>query len=134
MQAVSSVENFLLLFNPNNKYDLCRYWKCLEMQGFDAVIEYNKQIEGFAYHYHPTEEDFFRILVQVSRFLKEYADFETHHTPTFRHPPIAGIEEELDGIGLLMEIRTLKLLQSTDPVFANKQAKTEVKKTTEQRI
>lgn len=25
-EIVSAIENFLLLFNPNNKYDLCRYW------------------------------------------------------------------------------------------------------------
>ena len=25
-ETVSNIENFLLLFNPNNKYDLCRYW------------------------------------------------------------------------------------------------------------
>jgi hypothetical protein len=46
-EIVSNIENFLLLFNPNNKYDLCRYWQKLEEQGFDPVIEYNKAIEGF---------------------------------------------------------------------------------------
>ena len=25
-EIVSAIENFLLLFNPNNKFDLCRYW------------------------------------------------------------------------------------------------------------
>lgn len=25
-EIISAIENFLLLFNPNNKYDLCRYW------------------------------------------------------------------------------------------------------------
>lgn len=25
-EIISTIENFLLLFNPNNKYDLCRYW------------------------------------------------------------------------------------------------------------
>jgi hypothetical protein len=25
-EVISIIENFLLLFNPNNKYDLCRYW------------------------------------------------------------------------------------------------------------
>lgn len=46
-EIISTIENFLLLFNPHNKYDLCRYWQKLEEQGFDPVIEYNKAIEGF---------------------------------------------------------------------------------------
>ena len=25
-ELISAIENFLLLFNPNNKYDLCRFW------------------------------------------------------------------------------------------------------------
>lgn len=25
-ETISTIENFLLLFNPNCKYDLCRYW------------------------------------------------------------------------------------------------------------
>jgi hypothetical protein len=87
-EIVSTIENFLLLFNPNNKYDLCRYWQKLEEQGFDPVIEYNKAIEGFQMHYHPTSEDIFRIIVQISRFLKEFGDFETYFTPSFRHPPV----------------------------------------------
>jgi hypothetical protein len=62
-EIVSAIENFLLLFNPNNKYDLCRYWQKLEEQGFDPVIEYNKAIEGFAMQYHPSSEDIFRIIV-----------------------------------------------------------------------
>ena len=52
-----------MLFNANNKYDLCRYWQTLEMQGFDPVIEYNKSIESFEMHFHPSSEDVFRIIV-----------------------------------------------------------------------
>ena len=29
-ESIATIENFLLLFNPNNKYDLCRYWQVLE--------------------------------------------------------------------------------------------------------
>ena len=43
-EIVSSIENFLLMFNPNNKYELSRYWQKLEEKGFDPVIEYNKAI------------------------------------------------------------------------------------------
>ena len=62
-EVISIIENFLLLFNPNNKYDLCRYWKKLEENGFDPVLEYNKAVEGFQIHYHPTAEDLFRIII-----------------------------------------------------------------------
>ena len=62
-ETISSIENFLLLFNPNNKYDLCRYWQRLEEKGFDPAIEYNKSIEGFEMHYHPSSENLFRIFL-----------------------------------------------------------------------
>ena len=114
-EIISTIENFLLLFNPNNKYDLCRYWQKLEEQGFDPVIEYNKAIEGFQMHYRPSSENVFRIIVQCSRFLKEFGDFETYFTPEFRHPPIRGLYEELDDIGLLKEIQGLSLFISIDP-------------------
>lgn len=52
---MSSIENFLLMFNPQNKYELSRYWQKLEEKGFDPVIEYNKAIESFAMHYHPSD-------------------------------------------------------------------------------
>ncbi len=87
-EAVASIENFLLLFNPNNKYDLCRFWQVLEQKGFDPSSEYTKAIEGFELHYRPNQEDTFMIILQISRFLKEFSDFETNFTPHFRHPPI----------------------------------------------
>jgi hypothetical protein len=74
-EIISSIENFLLMFNPNNKYELSRYWQKLEEKGFDPVIEYNKAIEGFSMHYHPSDENIFKIIVQISRFLKEFCDF-----------------------------------------------------------
>lgn len=74
-EVISDIENFLLLFNPYTKYDLCRYWQKLEEKSFDPVIEYNKAIEGFEMHYHPNSDDLFRIITQISRFLKEFADF-----------------------------------------------------------
>lgn len=60
-------------------------------------------------HYHPSSEDLFRITVQISRFLKEFADFETYYTPRFRHPEILGNLKELDEIGLLGEFQNLEL-------------------------
>jgi hypothetical protein len=72
-EIISIIENFLLLFNPNNKYDLCRFWSTLDAKGFDPVVEYNKAIEGFEMHCHPKPEEVFRIIVQISRFLKEFS-------------------------------------------------------------
>ncbi|CAK69854.1 unnamed protein product (macronuclear) [Paramecium tetraurelia] len=114
-EVISIIENFLLLFNPNNKYDLCRYWQKLEENGFDPVLEYNKAVEGFQIHYHPSAEDLFRIIIQVSRFLKEFGDFETKNTPVFRHPPIIGVLQDLFDIGLLQEILKLDLYFNKDP-------------------
>jgi hypothetical protein len=52
-------------------------------------------------HYHPTSDDLFRIITQISRFLKEFSDFETYYTPQFRHPKIVGNNTELGDIGIL---------------------------------
>jgi hypothetical protein len=89
-QTISTIENFLLLFNPMNKFDLFRYWQILEHFGYDPVIEYNKGIELFDTHYTPEPDKLFMIILQVCRFLKEFSDFETDITPVFRHPLIRG--------------------------------------------
>ena len=89
-QTLSCIEVFLLLFNPFTKYDLCRYWQTLEECGYDPVVEYNKGLELFDMHYSPKAEDLFTIIQQISRFLKEFTDFETKFTPEFRHPFIKG--------------------------------------------
>ena len=89
-QTIVSIDAFLLLFNPHTKYDLCRYWQLLETQGYDPVVEYNKGIEIFDMHFSPKPEDLFTIILQISRFLKEFSDFETLTTPEFKHPFIQG--------------------------------------------
>ena len=89
-QTLSSIETFLLLFNAFTKYDLCRYWQTLEEAGYDPVVEYNKGLELFDMHYSPKAEDLFTIILQISRFLKEFTDFETKFTPEFRHPFVKG--------------------------------------------
>ena len=55
-------------------------------------------------HYHPSDENIFSIIVQISKFLKEFCDFETYDTPAFRHPHIEGNMLELRKIGLLGEL------------------------------
>ena len=40
-QTISSIETFLLLFNPFTKYDLYKYWQLLEEKGYDPVVEYS---------------------------------------------------------------------------------------------
>ncbi len=62
-KTISHISNFLLIFNPNGKFDLCRYWQKLEEQGFDPVVEYNKSIEWFKMHYYPSPENIFRIFL-----------------------------------------------------------------------
>jgi len=89
-QTVTDVENFLIFFNPYSKYDLCRYWQYLEKEGYDPVSEYTKRLESFDLHYQPSAEDLFTIILQISRFFKEFADFENKLTPTYRHPTIQG--------------------------------------------
>ena len=41
-------------------------------------------------HFNPSEDELFTIILQISRFLKEFTDFETKKTPEFRHPTIKG--------------------------------------------
>ncbi len=69
-------------------------------------MEYNKSIEAFIMHYRPSHQDIFSIFLQVSRFMKEFSDFENENTPEFRHPPIVG-GAEMAKIGLYPEIDIL---------------------------
>lgn len=85
------------------------------------MIEYNKGLELFDMHYSPTVEDLFTIIIQVSRFLKEFTDFETKKTPEFRHPFLKGKliqlkeghnkdEDDMrDEIGTLFDLFKMKL-------------------------
>lgn len=62
-------------------------------------------------HYHPTPDDLFRIITQISRFLKEFSDFQTYYTPEFRHPCIVGNKKELEDIGILGELKNLSMCE-----------------------
>ena len=64
-------------------------------------------------HYHPSNEDLFQIIFQMSRFLKDFGDFETIFTPAFRHPPILGKKDELKQIGLYDELEKMDLQDKT---------------------
>jgi len=72
----------------------------LEETGFDPAVEYNKSIEGFEMQFKPKLDDMFKIIFQLSRFFREFSDFETHFTPKFRHPPILDSNDHLNQIGL----------------------------------
>lgn len=87
-QIVSTIENFLILFNPVHKYVLGKCWENLIGQNYDPVIEYNKSLELFEMHYQPSIENLVRIVIQLSRFFKEMVDFESSTLPEFRHPLI----------------------------------------------
>ncbi len=58
-KIISDIEYFLLLYTSNNKFQLFRYWQKLEEQEYDPSIEYNKALEAFEMHYHPSNEDLF---------------------------------------------------------------------------
>jgi hypothetical protein len=45
--------------------------------------------------------------------MKEFADFESSNTPTFRHPPIKG-SVELEEVGLMEELRTLEMVLTSE--------------------
>ena len=98
---MSNTENFLLLYNQSFKYDFCRYWQKLEEKGFDPVIEYNKSVEMFENQYRVRSDELFQIIMQVSRFMKDFSDFETKYTPDFRHPAIFG-SVDLEQIGKII--------------------------------
>jgi hypothetical protein len=51
-ETLSNIENFLLFFNPINKYNLSYYWSVL-VPTYEPVIEYNKSIEYFNLKYLP---------------------------------------------------------------------------------
>ena len=46
-EILSNIENFLLLFNPVNKFNLSLYWSILVDKGLGPVKEYNKSMEWF---------------------------------------------------------------------------------------
>ena len=98
-QKISSIENFLLLFNEITKYDLFKFWKKLEEKGYDPIHEYNKSLELFDMHFNPKDDEIFMINVQIARFFKELSEFESPITPEFRHPLIKGkVVQTLDSI------------------------------------
>jgi len=46
-ETLSEIENFLLFFNPVNKFNLSFYWSILVEKGLQPIKEYNKSIEWF---------------------------------------------------------------------------------------
>lgn len=133
-QTIATIDTFLLLFNPYTKYDLCRYWQVLEGKGYDPVVEYNNGLELFDMHYSPKPEDLFTIILQISRFLKEFSDFETNkNTPKFRHPYIRGKtvmkrfdsdDDLIDGLDDNLKITDSRVIEKKS---SNKEKKKELK-------
>lgn len=101
-QKISTIENFITIYNQITKFDLFKFWTKLEKKGYDPVHEYNKAFQLFVMHYNPSDADIFLINVQISRFFKELSDFESELTPEFRHPFIKGkIVQDVSLIGNL---------------------------------
>ena len=88
---ITSIDNFLLIFQPCMKKDVLKYWGFLIEKKYDPVIEYNKSLEAFEMHSQPSNNDLFLIITQLSRFFKELADYEKKGVPEFRHPIILNI-------------------------------------------
>ncbi len=53
----------------------------------------------FDSHYKLKSDEIFHIIIQLSRFFKDFSDFETPSTPDFRHPPIKG-GSDMEQIGI----------------------------------
>ena len=58
----------------------------------------------------------FNIIIQLSRFFKDFSDFETNFTPDFRHPPIKG-GPELTEIGLINFIIKIICILNLNKIF-----------------
>lgn len=46
-KQISDIEQFLMIFNNDTKFELCRYWEKLDEKGFDPTVELNKSLEIF---------------------------------------------------------------------------------------
>jgi hypothetical protein len=57
----------------------------------------------------------YQLNFKVSRFLNEFSDFETNYTPSYRHPPIIGTQNEMKEIGLYHEIKKCNLFKKCNP-------------------
>ncbi|KAM3141543.1 hypothetical protein pb186bvf_006407 [Paramecium bursaria] len=109
-ELIINVENFLILWNPYNKFELCHFWEILEQNGYDLVNEYNKGIEHFQALYRPQSEALFLIMLQICRFLREFSNFETDKTPDYRHPQLKGQQSEYQDVGLYQELKQHKMI------------------------
>ena len=87
-QILSEIENFLVFFNSEHKMDLYNHWNIISKQSHDPVLVYNKSLELFVMHSQPSPNDLFRIVVQLSRFFLDMAEYEDQDIPEFRHPKI----------------------------------------------
>lgn len=110
-QKISSIDNFIVLFSENTKFELFRFWKKLEQKGYDPVYEYNKAFELFEMHYNPKDSELFILSIQICRFFKELSEFESNITPEFRHPYIKS-----------------KIVQNVETIEYKHRPKTEVKR------
>lgn len=98
-QFLSDIEHFLFFYNPFTKRSLFRYWQYLEQAGFEPVLEYSKSMDAFESRAIPSSYDLLKIIMQLSRFFKEFSDFEGQGTPEFQHPSILNKHSLRSDIG-----------------------------------
>jgi hypothetical protein len=87
-QFLSDIEHFLLFYTPYYKLTLFKYWSLLEQAGFEPVAEYVRSLEGYEARAGLSSLDLLKVILQLSRFFKELADFESDATPELLHPQI----------------------------------------------
>ena len=98
---LGSIEVFLVFFRTPNKIDLYKYWSVLISRSYDPVIEYIKSVETFEMHYELNPDDLFKLIVQMSIFFVDLAEFEEFFMPEFRRPKLRNIllSQNLTGAG-----------------------------------
>ncbi|CAD8212690.1 unnamed protein product [Paramecium pentaurelia] len=120
-EILINIESFLLYCTPYHKFELCHLWQTLEQNGYDLVIEYNKAVDNFQAFYKPTNEGLFYIILQISRFLREYSIFENDHTPPYKHPQLKGQPIDFDEIGMYNELKELKMMAKKKKKIMNEE-------------
>ncbi|CAK66321.1 unnamed protein product (macronuclear) [Paramecium tetraurelia] len=120
-EVLINIESFLLYCTPYHKFELCHLWQTLEQNGYDLVMEYNKAVDNFQAFYKPTNEGLFYIILQISRFLREYSIFENDHTPPYKHPQLRGQSIDFDEIGLYNELKELKMIAKKKKKIMNEE-------------
>lgn len=98
---------FFIMYTPQYRFELFKFWILLQEHHFDPVQEYNKSLEHFVEQHNPKNQEIFIILVQFCRFFKEFSELEAEDICEFRHPPLKRLHE-LKELNIFDEISSLE--------------------------